>query len=327
MPRRARLDAEGTLHHVIIRGIEKRRIFDDDTDRERFLARMGQLALRTNTTLYAWSLMPNHAHILLRSGLSGMSTFMRRLLTGYALTYNRRHQRYGHLFHNRYKSIVCDEDSYFRELVRYIHLNPLRAGLVTGTKGLDRYPWSGHAALMGIIEKPWYACEYVLSWFGPTSGSARRAYRRYVEEGILKGRRPELVGGGLVRSAGGWSAVLTLRRSGEKILADERILGGDDFVRSVLHEADTKTRHFLTASERLARMETLIEETCRKERINSHELKMGSRRGRIATVRSDLACQLVTELGIPLAEIARHLGVSTSAISKTLKRRGGSEST
>jgi REP element-mobilizing transposase RayT len=113
MPRRARLDAEGTLHHVIIRGIEKRPIFADELDRERLIARMGQLALETRTKIYAWSLMTNHGHILLRSGPSGLPPYMRRLLTGYAQSYNRRHQRRGYLFQNRYKSIVCDEEVYF----------------------------------------------------------------------------------------------------------------------------------------------------------------------------------------------------------------------
>ena len=130
MPRQARLDASGTLHHVIVRGIEKRRIVDDQKDREEFVSRLEKVTADTKTSVFAWSLLTNHAHLLLRSGPLGLSQFMRRLLTGYAIGYNRRHSRIGHVFHNRYKSIVCDEDAYFRELVRYIHLNPLRAKLV-----------------------------------------------------------------------------------------------------------------------------------------------------------------------------------------------------
>jgi len=102
MPRQARLDAPGTLHHVIIRGIEKRKIVDDKKDQNIFVERMGQIALDTDTTIYAWALMTNHAHILLKSGQQGLSTFMRRFLTGYAINYNKRHKRYGHLFQNRY---------------------------------------------------------------------------------------------------------------------------------------------------------------------------------------------------------------------------------
>jgi REP element-mobilizing transposase RayT len=116
MPRQARLDAPGTLHHVIVRGIEKRRIVSDVADRKNFLNRLGELSTDTKTIIYAWALMTNHAHILLRSSEMGLSAFMRRLLTGYAISCNRRHRRWGYLFQNRYKSIVCDEDAYFKEL-------------------------------------------------------------------------------------------------------------------------------------------------------------------------------------------------------------------
>ena len=95
MPRKARLDAPGTLHHVIVRGIEKRKIVKDDRDRQEFVYRMGTIATDTETLIYAWALMTNHAHILLRSGPAGLPKFMRRLLSGYAIFYNRRHQRHG----------------------------------------------------------------------------------------------------------------------------------------------------------------------------------------------------------------------------------------
>jgi len=149
---------------------------------------------------------------------------MHPLLTGYAISYNRRHKRHGHLFQNRYKSIVCDEDSYFLELVRYIHLNPLRARQVKDIFKLDRYRWSGHSVLMGRIKHEWQDRDYVLSWFGEKESKAKKAYRQYVKESIELGRRPELVGGGLVRSLGGWSEVLSMRRDGKRLLTDQRIL-------------------------------------------------------------------------------------------------------
>jgi putative transposase len=194
MPRRARLDAPGTLHHIIIRGIERRRIVDDNVDRNDFVGRMGRIALDTGTVIYGWSLMTNHCHILARSGLLGLPTYMRRLLTGYAISYNRRHSRHGHLFQNRYKSIICEEDAYFKELVRYIHLNPLRAKLVESVTKLDRYRWCGHSVLMGRVENDWQDRDYVLGWFGSTEGKAKRFYRQYVKKGLEQGRRPELVG-------------------------------------------------------------------------------------------------------------------------------------
>ena len=110
---------------------------------------MGGLALETDTAIYAWALLTNHAHILLRSGPAGLSKYMRRLLSGYAIFYNRRHQRHGHLFQNRYKSIVWEEESYFKELVRYIHLNPLRGKQVESFSKLSHYPWCGHSIIVG----------------------------------------------------------------------------------------------------------------------------------------------------------------------------------
>jgi REP element-mobilizing transposase RayT len=109
MPRGPRLDAPGTLHHVIFRGIETRCIVDNDQDRERLLERLGELVLETRTALCALALMDNHAHLPVKSGPAGLAGFMRRLLTGHAVYCNRRHRRHGHLFQNRYKSIVCEE--------------------------------------------------------------------------------------------------------------------------------------------------------------------------------------------------------------------------
>ena len=155
MRRQARLDAPGTLHHVMMRGIERVDIFSDDKDREHFLSRVGEIGKATETRILAWALMDNHVHMLLLSGSSGLPRFMRRLLTGYAVWFNRRRQRSGHLFQNRYKSIVCEEDGYLLELVRYIHLNPLRRHAVQSLEELDRYPWSGHSAIVGKVQRDW----------------------------------------------------------------------------------------------------------------------------------------------------------------------------
>ena len=322
MPRQARLDAPGTLHHVVIRGIERGRIVEDDQDRRSIVSRLGNLAQETETSIYAWSLMTNHAHMLLRSGPSGLPKFMRRLLTGYSVTYNLRHHRSGHLFQNRYRSVVCDGDVYFAELVRYIHLNPLRAGLVGTLSELDSYPWSGHAVLMGRVKHGWQGREYVLLWFGKGVGEGWRAYRRYMEEGVAQGSRPDLVGGGLVRSYGGWSAVLSLRRKGEEVeTTDARVLGKGDFVERVLREGARWSLHPMRQKEWRRRIGKIIEERCSERGVKVEEVRMGSRWGQIPGVRAEIVGELVRELGVPLAEVARVVGVSTSAVSKILMRR------
>ena len=136
------------------RGIERRKIFLDDKDRTFFLERLALILEATQTQCYAWALIPNHFHILLRIGTTPLSTVMRRLMTGYAVTFNIRHRRSGHLFQNRYKSVVCQEDTYLLELTRYIHLNPLRARLVEDLKSLDKYQWAGHSAILGRRKNP-----------------------------------------------------------------------------------------------------------------------------------------------------------------------------
>ena len=146
----------------MLRGMDRSAIFADQEDRRTFLRRLGENLLEGGCAVYAWVLMNNHAHLLFKSGRLGISGIMRRLLTGYAQYYNRRHSRTGHLFENRYKSILCEEDAYLLALVRYIHLNPIRAKVVATLIELDRYPWSGHRAIMGKAQFPWMDTEYVL---------------------------------------------------------------------------------------------------------------------------------------------------------------------
>jgi len=309
------------LHHVILRGIEKRRIVDDDEDREDFTARMGANALDTGTSVYAWALMTNHAHILLRSGTAGLPTFMRRFLSGYAVFYNRRHRRQGQLFQNRYKSIVCEEDPYFKELVRYIHLNPLRAGLVETLAKLDRYKWCGHGVVMNRCKNDWQDRRYVLKWFGRKDEEAQKAYRRFVKEGIALGKRPDLTGGGLIRSVGGWSVVKSMRNSGIKEESDARILGSGEFVSAAIKHAAEKVKYQLPAVELQKSIQSEIERQCQNEKVTGASLKSGSRRPPLPQLRRSLALKLINSYGVSLAETARQLGISTSGVAQILRRR------
>src|SRR5262249_55036306 len=146
MARGPRLDAPGALHHVIARGIERRAIFVDDADREDFLERVGRLVDRRALDVYAWALMPNHVHLLVRTAAESLSRAMRSLLAGYATYFNRRHDRAGHLFQNRFKSTLCEDEVYFLRLVRYIHLNPFPS-LVRDARALARYRYGGHSVV------------------------------------------------------------------------------------------------------------------------------------------------------------------------------------
>ena len=170
MPRKARIDASGALHHIIIRGIERKAIFKDKADRANFVERLGRVVSEIETGCYAWVLMPNHVHLLLKTGLSPIATVMRRLLTGYAVSL------------------------------------------------------------------------YFLRLFGQSTRNARRGYESFVSKGVGQGRRPELVGGGLLRSVGGWSALKGFRDIGVRIKGDERLLGSSDFVERVLKQANEQLK-------------------------------------------------------------------------------------
>jgi putative transposase len=320
MPRQARLDAPGTLHHVIIRGIERKKIVIGDRDRQDFVFRMGSLATETKTLIYAWALMSNHAHILLRSGPSGLSRYMSRFLTGYAISYNLRHDRHGHLFQNRYKSIVCEEDTYFQELVRYIHLNPLRGKLVESFENLDNYKNCGHSVIIDRIKRDWQDRDYVLKWFGSNESEAIKAYRQFIEKGVDQGRRRDLVGGGLIRSQGGWSVVKENSRLGLREKSDERILGSGEFVKQLIQESDKIRKAQFVGQERKKNAMSYIQKLCEQEKISVAALQSGSRRKKISMVRRQLAQKMVEEWGFSLIETGRHLGVSPPAISKSLFR-------
>ena len=320
MPRQARLDVPGALHHIMVRGIDRANIFRDDEDKARFLERLGQTVSEGKCTVYAWVLMDNHVHILFKSGKQGISAVMRKLLTWYAQYFNRKHRRTGHLFENRYKSILCDEDNYLLALIRYIHLNPVRANIVTTLEQLDRYPWSGHRTLIGKAKHPWMDVDHALSEFGTTRRKAVNEYRRFMQAGLSQGRLPELTGGGLIRSKGGWSQVLSIRRSGRKEEFDERILGGSDFVNAILKESEEKSVRQLKLRRSGKTIDKIIEEECKKKRISPNELKGGGRRRKVSTLRATIAKRGLDELGLSMAEIARHVGVTTSSIAKTVKR-------
>ncbi len=277
MPRGARLDTPGALHHVMVRGIEHTAIVFDDEDRLDFLNRIDKASDKTGTVIYAWALMTNHAHLLLRSGLEGLPTFMRKVLTGYSVSFNKRHHRVGHLFQNRYKSILCEEEPYFVKLVSYIHLNPLRAGLVASLEELERYPWSGHAAIMGLGEHKWQDTEYVLQQFGRTTEAAREAYVEFVLDQMQLGRQPKLTGGGLVRSAGGWSEVLSMRKRGEREFSDERILGSGEFVEEVLGDVGKLQKEMVPTRLRQVDAHDMLERQCAEKGLSVEALQAGSR--------------------------------------------------
>ena len=320
MVRKSRIDAPGAIHHIIIRGIERRSIFIDSQDYQNFLERLGDILTDSSTPCYACALMTNHAHFLLRTGMVPISTVMRRLLTGYAQQFNRRHKRCGVLFQNRYKSFLCEEEPYLLELVRYIHLNPMRAELVQDLKALRSYPGCGHAVLMGRCDHNWQDAEYILKRFGTSVKVARRSYNEFISKGISDGRRPDLVGGGLLRSVGGWSALRAIRAAGMRVMGDERILGSSDFVESVLKNANEEYEKRTRFRSRGLRLEKIIDAASEYFEIKREEIKSPSRRRKISRARAIICMAAIDQAGFNGADVARALNLTPSAISKLVLR-------
>ncbi len=320
MPRKARIDAPGALHHIICRGINRQNIFHTDIDRKDFVNRFGQLLDETQTRCYAWALMPNHIHLLLRTVDVPISILMRRLLTGYAVSFNKRHQRSGHLFQNRYKSILCQEENYLLELVRYIHLNPFRAGLVASLKELDYWAFSGQGVLMGSTMAGWQDTHKILGLFGSSQFSARKQYQRFVGKGVELGRRPDLIGGGLVRSAGGWQAVKAMRRSKEHARGDERILGDSDFVIDVLKRHDEQLERQYRLQAEGYDFEMLLDRVSAIFSLSREEIIAPGRTPLKVKARSVVCHWAVKELKMTATHVGQLLGIGQPSVSRAAVR-------
>ena len=320
MPRHARLEIPGGIYHVITRGIERRAIFCDDEDRKEFLRRFSEGLYHTTSRCYGWALMPNHFHLLIRTGKSSLSELMRKLLTGYAVYFNRRYGRSGYLYQNRYKSILCQEEAYLLELVRYVHLNPLRARIVADIVALDHYPWSGHSVLMGKQNNSWQSTREVLERFSLTKTQAQNRYRQFVIDGQSMGKRDDLTGGGLRRSAGGWQKVLELRKAKEYWRSDERVLGDSEFVESMLKVSDEA----LIRKEKLKledwNIEKITERACELSGVKAEEVFRRGRHNNVSQARSLIAYWGRKELGLSGSDVARYFGISKQSIWKALER-------
>ena len=313
MPRGPRLDAPGALHHVIARGIERRALFIEDRDRSDFLTRLAALVACSGTRLYAWALLPNHFHLLVRTGAAPLSSLVRRLLTGYAVSFNRRHRRSGHLFQNRFKSILVEDDPYLLTLVRYIHLNPLRARVIDTLEQLDCYPWSGHGVLLGQRRFPAQDCATVLQQFhAGAAADAQTRYRRFVADAIGIHESVDLSGGGLRRSRV-WRGVRALTRGRERWTFDERVLGSSAFVEHLLTQLPPPVAPLAISSPR-----PLVERLCAEHaqrfhvaiaEICSRSLRRPARLARAAVCRA-----AVCRHGLSPTVVARLLGISMQSV-------------
>ncbi|MBU4480656.1 transposase [Patescibacteria group bacterium] len=320
MPRTARLDAPGVLHHVMIRGIERRKIFRNNIDREDFIERLEVLCPATHTSCYAWAFLSNHAHFLFRTGTAPLSRLMGRLLTGYVIGFNHRHRRRGQLFQNRFKSIVCQEDAYLRELVRYIHLNPIRAGIFNTLDELKSYKYCGHSSLMGKTKRKWQDIDYVLGYFGKRKAQSRKEYESFVKEGLPQGRRKEFTGGGLIRSLGGWIEARESLKGRDHVMSDERILGDSDFVDSVISQSEEQYERRHKLKRQGFDLHRIAERVAEVLEMEPDGVFSKGRQSRKVRARSFLCFWAARELGMSHTALAKKLEMSPAGVGFSVER-------
>ena len=182
MSRPLRIEFPDALYHVTVRGDRREDIFEDDQDRQQFLLVLGQVVVRFNWLCLAWCLMDNHYHLLIQTPDANLSKGMRQLNGVYTQFSNRRHQRAGHLFQGRFKAILVDSDAYLLELLRYVVLNPVRAGMVNNAAD---WVWSSYRQSVGLEPAAsWLSVAALLSQFAGQRELAQQHYARFVAEGI-----------------------------------------------------------------------------------------------------------------------------------------------
>ena len=288
MARKPRIHVSGGLYHVMLRGNGGQAIFSDDADRRRFCALVAEGVGRFGHRIHAYCLMPNHVHLAIQVGEMPASRIVQNLAFRYTRAFNRRVRRVGHLFQGRFRSLLVDGNAYLLELVRYIHLNPVRAGLV---RDPSAWVWSGHRAYLGKDRTAWLDSGLVLAMFDERDvRRARRRYAGFVREGLGETYREEL-------------------HRGE---ADARVLGDEVFVCRILG-ASRRPRV-------VPHLSAIIEGVCAAWGTDEAALRAPGRRHEAAQARAAIGWLATQTQAAALSRIALHFGRDISTISRQVGR-------
>lgn len=287
MARRPRIHFPGALYHVISRGNRRQGIFLDEKDMEKFLAYLGEYKSRRPFHLYAYALMKNHLHLLVEVEEVPLSRIMQSLLFRYTRYFNRRYGEVGHLFQERYKAIVCDKDVYLLELIRYIHLNPVRAKIVMKP---EEYLWTGHLSYLGRGEDDLIDEGFVLGQFSGNKSLARRRYRQFIWEGIQDGHQGKYYK-----------------------VKDQRYLGEDSFINQIETKRDKGESWVYEVP-----LEAISQEVSRVTGITEDRLYSATREREGARGRGLVAYLAMTVSDYMVKEIASHFKRSPVTIGEAI---------
>jgi len=285
------------------RGIDGIDIFRDDTDREQFLAYLQRALTTTESRCYAWCLMSNHYHVLVRPGEGRLSRLFRQHNTAYATYFNRRHERRGYLYQDRFKSVASQETRFFRELVGYIHLNPVRAGLVSSLDELDHFPWCSHAVVTGSRACTWLSRDEVLQRFGHSRREALQAYRNFLREKFDGGSET-------LEGQVGAGALLPRQGKVSEASADDRVMGDAEFVAGALRRERQRVSQcvrFRRDGWTIERIEQRISATCG---IPVGEIRSRSKARLPSLARGLVALYSHENLGESYCSVGRYYGMT-----------------
>jgi putative transposase len=312
MPRIARIESPGSLFHIMAHSFEGKDLFVDDQDRNEFLSRFAKGLTNTGFQCYAWALMDNHYHLLIRSTELPLSKLMRSLNGGYARYYNKKHKRKGYLFQDRFKSVLCQEQDYAKELIRYIHLNPLRAGMVSSLDQLKTFAWCGHGFLLGVKNangEKFQNREESLRRFGANESSAVEAYLQYLAKGCFdedtkkSGKLSAIQATEIAGSFKGWPAVI----------------GDHEFVKVAMEKyKEYRCRKHRKADYPLV-LDTISNKVCLEFRITKEDLLKRGRKNKRSKARAAFCFQSHQNERIPLSVIARYLMTTIPPIAAHVK--------
>ena len=317
-----RLDTKGALHHVMSRAISNIKIFSDDSDCSDFLSRMLSNVHLNSLKVFAWVLMPSHFHFLVETGNTPLSVCMHKILTGFAKNFNRKHGHSGHVFRSRYKSILVDRESYFLELIRYIHLNPVRKGLVKDVNDLSNYPWSGHLSLISSSKNNLMQTEAVLERFGSDRLDSIYAYVKFLEDGLDLKEQTVFKHGCYSISNKGLTAV-NPDSYPEQNTRYNRILGSHDFSLKILEELRERGQRFNSYEEQEIEYDRIIniaENIAKLYGISVKALRGSARSRKVSSARSIFCAILIDHLGISQAKVSRFLSISDAAVLQLLRK-------
>ena len=309
MPRKARINQPGLTHHIMARTFNDLSLFRDDEDRTFYLSCLSHRIKETAFICYAWVLMDTHLHLLIRTTEEPLWKLMKPLQCDYAHHYNKKYDRRGPLFSDRFKSIATQDQYYLERIIRYIHLNPVRAGICKTVDELDRYSWSGHRMIMKNETSGFQEINQVLRRFGKTTADGLAKYREFIEAGLSANEDDEIFSSIRANNAG------TRNRNS----AGSWVIGDSDFQRLVI-EKDRQNRLMLARCRRDGiSLDDVLKKTAEKTGVEEQQIMCRSKRTPQAEARM-VFCFLARELGFPTLITGKFLGIQQAAVSNAARK-------